>query len=125
MRGVGRLHAVLVDDDPLARVCRELPESACREEPRNYSVHVVSLSLTKVGEGLADPKLVLAWLDSPAACSLPSVSHKAESIRAGLAALALHHQRDNRRFVHDTLTTLRANLGFGSTAFRHAGGIKC
>ena len=57
-----RLHALLVDDDPLAQVCRDLPESACREQPRNFGVHIVSLSLTKVGEGLADPKLVLAWL---------------------------------------------------------------
>lgn len=62
MAAFARLHAVLVDDDPLAQVCRDLPESACREQPRNYGVHVVSLSLTRVGEGLADPKLVLAWL---------------------------------------------------------------
>ena len=62
MTGFARLHALLVDDDPLAQVCRDLPESACRDQPRNYGVHVVSLSLTKVGEGLADPKLVLAWL---------------------------------------------------------------
>ena len=62
MSRYARLHALLVDDDPLAQVCRDLPESACREQPRNYGVHVVSLSLTKVGEGLADPKLVLAWL---------------------------------------------------------------
>lgn len=62
MTGFARLHALLVDDDPLVQVCRDLPESACREQPRNYGVHVVSLSLTKVGEGLADPKLVLAWL---------------------------------------------------------------
>ncbi|WP_207796383.1 MFS transporter [Pseudohalioglobus lutimaris] len=57
-----RSHAVLVDDDELAQVCRDLPDSACREQPRNYGLHVVSLSLTKVGEGLADTKLVLAWL---------------------------------------------------------------
>lgn len=62
MTGFAHLHALLVDDDPLAQVCRDLPESACREQPRNYGVHIVSLSLTKVGEGLADPKLVLAWL---------------------------------------------------------------
>ena len=62
MTAFARLRALLVDDDPLAQVCRDLPESACREQPRNYGVHVVSLSLTKVGEGLADPKLVLAWL---------------------------------------------------------------
>ena len=58
--GFTRLHALLVDDDELAQVCRDLPESACRSQPHNYGVHVVSLSLTKVGEGLADPKLVLA-----------------------------------------------------------------
>lgn len=58
----GRLHGLLVGDDELAQVCRDLPESACREQPRNYGLQVVSLSLTKVGEGLADAKLVLAWL---------------------------------------------------------------
>lgn len=62
MTAFARLHALLVDDDPLAQVCRDLPASACRAQPRNYGVHVVSLSLTKVGEGLADAKLVLAWL---------------------------------------------------------------
>ncbi|HET9066209.1 MAG TPA: MFS transporter [Gemmatimonadales bacterium] len=62
MTGFARLHALLVDDDPLVQVCRDLPESACRAAPRNYGVHIVSLSLTKLGEGLADPKLVLAWL---------------------------------------------------------------
>lgn len=62
MSDSARLHALLVDDDPMAQVCRDLPESACREQPRNYSLHLASLSLTKIGEGLADPKLVLAWL---------------------------------------------------------------
>ncbi len=62
MTAFARLHALLVDDDSSAQVCRDLPESACREQPRNYGVHIVSLSLTKVGEGLADAKLVLAWL---------------------------------------------------------------
>jgi hypothetical protein len=56
------LHGVLVGDDELAQVCRDLPDSACREQPYNYVRQVASLSLTKVGEGLADAKLVLAWL---------------------------------------------------------------
>lgn len=60
--GFARLHALLVDDDEMAQVCRDLPESSCRAEPHNYGVHIVSLSLTRVGGGLADPKLVLAWL---------------------------------------------------------------
>lgn len=49
-------------DDELAQFCRDLPESACREQPRNYVLHVLSLSLTRIGDGLADAKLVLAWL---------------------------------------------------------------
>src|SRR5690606_951104 len=61
MKSAG-LRGALVDDDPMAQVCRDLPESACRAQPRNHGVHVASLSLTKVGDGLADPKLVLAWL---------------------------------------------------------------
>lgn len=51
-----------MDADDLLQVCRDLPESACQEQPRNYPRHVVSLSLTRLGEGLADTKLVLAWL---------------------------------------------------------------
>jgi hypothetical protein len=62
MSGIGNHDGLLVGDDELAQVCRDLPESACREQPRNYGLHVVSLSLTRVGEGLADTKLVLAWL---------------------------------------------------------------
>lgn len=60
MRVFGIRDGLLLGDDDLVRVCRDLPESACREQPRNYSLHVVSLSLTRVGEGLADTKLVLA-----------------------------------------------------------------
>lgn len=56
------LRGVLVDDDELAQVCRDLPDSACRVQPYNYGRHVASLSLARVAEGLADTKLVLAWL---------------------------------------------------------------
>lgn len=33
-----------------------------RHEPRNWLIHVVTLTFTKVADGLIDPKLVLAWL---------------------------------------------------------------
>lgn len=48
--------------DELVPVCRDLPESACQEQPRNYALQVISLNLTRLGEGLAETKLVLAWL---------------------------------------------------------------
>ncbi|MEM1409145.1 MAG: hypothetical protein AAGG79_00180 [Pseudomonadota bacterium] len=51
---------IAIDDE--GRACRDIPESACREEPQNFFKHVGSLSLTKSADGLIDPKLVLSWL---------------------------------------------------------------
>jgi hypothetical protein len=56
-----RAHALLTNEDD-GRVCRDIPESACEEQPRNFLKHVVSLGATKTGDGLADPKLALSWL---------------------------------------------------------------
>ncbi len=52
--------SLIIDDD--GRACRDIPESSCRQEPRNFFTHVGSLSLSKAADGLVDPKLVLAWL---------------------------------------------------------------
>ncbi|HNP36834.1 MAG TPA: MFS transporter permease, partial [Woeseiaceae bacterium] len=62
MSEAGNRRALQIGADELLPVCRDLPESACRAQPRNYALHVVSLSLTRLGEGLAETKLVLAWL---------------------------------------------------------------
>ncbi len=55
------VYAMLASEDD-GRVCRDIPESACHEQPRNFLVHVLSLAATKTGDGLADPKLVLSWI---------------------------------------------------------------
>lgn len=52
--------AVAIDDE--GRACRDIPESACHEEAGNFFRHVGSLSLSKIADGLIDPKLVLSWL---------------------------------------------------------------
>ncbi len=52
----------LLTGDEDARVCKDIPDAACREQPRNYLIHVASLVATKTGDRLAGPKLVLAWL---------------------------------------------------------------
>lgn len=52
----------LLTGDEDARVCRDIPESACREQPRSFLVHIVSLVASKTGDRLASPKLVLSWL---------------------------------------------------------------
>lgn len=54
-------YAMLTSEDD-GRVCRDIPESACKVQPRNFFVHVISLAATKTGDGLADPKLVLSWI---------------------------------------------------------------
>lgn len=48
------------DED--ARVCRDVPEAACRHLPGNFVAQLVALVATKTGDRLAGAKLVLAWL---------------------------------------------------------------
>jgi hypothetical protein len=52
--------AIVIDDE--GRVCADIPESACQQEPGNFFKHVGGLALTKSADGLVDPKLVLSWL---------------------------------------------------------------
>ncbi|MEX6507269.1 MFS transporter permease [Jiella sp. M17.18] len=49
-------------DDEENRVCKDIPEAACRDQPRNAALHLVSMASTKIGDGLLDPKLILPWL---------------------------------------------------------------
>lgn len=55
------VYETLTSEDD-GRVCKDIPEAACREQPGNFLKHVLSLSATKTGDGLSDPKLVLSWL---------------------------------------------------------------
>lgn len=48
--------------DGEGRVCRDIPDAACNDQPRNFIVHVTSLAASKASDGLIDPKLVLSWL---------------------------------------------------------------
>jgi hypothetical protein len=52
----------LLTGDEDARVCRDIPEVACREQPLNFFVHIGSLVASKTGDRLSSPKLVLSWL---------------------------------------------------------------
>lgn len=57
----GWVYELLTSEDD-GRACRDIPESACAQQPGSFLQHVVSLTLTKAGDGLANPKLTLAWL---------------------------------------------------------------
>ncbi len=52
--------ALSAEDD--GRACRDIPDAACRAQPQNFLRHAAALGLSKAADGLADPKLVLAWL---------------------------------------------------------------
>jgi predicted MFS family arabinose efflux permease len=48
------------EDD--GRVCRDIPESACNDQPKNFVTHIIALSMTKLADGLLNPKLILSWI---------------------------------------------------------------
>lgn len=48
------------EDD--GRVCKDIPESACNEQPKNFVTHIIALSMTKLADGLLNPKLMLSWI---------------------------------------------------------------
>jgi len=56
-----RLYEYLADEED-ARVCKDIPDSACREVPGNFFVIFVTQFLTKLGDSLASSKVVLPWL---------------------------------------------------------------
>jgi len=51
----------LVANEEDARACRDIPDQACREVPRNFFLILASLVLTKLGDILVNPKTTLAW----------------------------------------------------------------
>ena len=58
---VGRLYDLATGEDE-ARLCRDIPDSQCREEPRGFVAQIVAQALSKSGDALADPRIVLPWL---------------------------------------------------------------
>ncbi len=54
------LYAKLVNEED-ARVCREIPDDACREVPGNFFLLIGSYVLTMLGDAVANPKTTLTW----------------------------------------------------------------
>ena len=55
------IYEKLVNEED-ARVCTDISEDACRETPGNFSLLLLSYFLTKLGDAIANPKTVLAWV---------------------------------------------------------------
>lgn len=57
-----RVHAVLTGEDALERACRDIPESECTAQPRNFLLNLANGACSKLAEQIVHPGLVLAWL---------------------------------------------------------------
>lgn len=51
----------LIANEEDARACRDIPDSACREVPRNFFRILASLILSQLSDILINPKTTLAW----------------------------------------------------------------
>lgn len=61
MISAGSIYEKLVDEEE-ARACDDISDSACRETPRNFTLILLTHVLTKLGDAIASPKTVLAWV---------------------------------------------------------------
>ena len=47
-----------------ARVCKDIPETACRHQPRNFFAYLVANTFSKIADELSSARLMLPWLMS-------------------------------------------------------------
>ncbi len=59
--GLNRAYRFLVNEED-ARVCRDIDDAACQVVAGNFFLQVLTQFLTKLGDAIANPKTVLAWL---------------------------------------------------------------
>jgi len=59
--GIERAYQLLVNEED-ARVCKDIEDRACRVVPGNFLLQIITQFFTKLGDAIANPKTVLAWL---------------------------------------------------------------
>jgi len=55
------LYTLLAEEED-ARVCRDIPDAACREQPAAFTLQLLAQTLSKLGDALSSSRLVLAWI---------------------------------------------------------------
>jgi len=58
---LGRIYEQILGDED-ARVCKDIPDSACHHQPRNFFAYLLANLLTKIADELSSARLVLPWL---------------------------------------------------------------
>ena len=51
-----------VTGDEDARVCKDIPEAACNDQPRNFFSYLIANLLGKIADEIASAKLIIPWL---------------------------------------------------------------
>ncbi|MBK1693074.1 MFS transporter [Ectothiorhodospira mobilis] len=118
--------AITGDED--ARVCKDIPESACRVQPASFFIHLISNTATKIGDELASAKLVLAWLmaalGAPAALAglLVPIREAGALMPQLLVAAFIRHAPVRKWFwIWGSVGQALAVAGMGLTAFTLGG----
>lgn len=65
---LGRFYQQLNEEED-ARVCKDIPDSACRHQPRNFFAYLVANALSKIADELSSARLILPWLLGAAGAS--------------------------------------------------------
>jgi len=55
------IYTLLVEEEDV-RVCRDIPEEACDEQPQSFVRQLLAQTCTKIGDALTSSRLVLAWM---------------------------------------------------------------
>ena len=120
---VDDLYSKLVNEED-ARVCREIPEAACVEVPRNFFLLIGSYVLTKLGDAIANPKTTLTWMMDAigAPVSLTGLLvpvRESGSLIPQLVIAAFVRRRPVRKWVWATGSLIQAGavLAMGLTAW--------
>ncbi|MEE4637781.1 MAG: MFS transporter [Wenzhouxiangella sp.] len=58
---IERTYRALVNEED-ARVCTDIDDDACRVVPGNFLLQVLTQFFTKLGDAIANPKTILAWM---------------------------------------------------------------
>lgn len=61
-QGLNSLYDWFTGDDEDARVCKDIPEAACRHQPRNFFAYLFANLMGKIADELASARLILPWL---------------------------------------------------------------
>lgn len=61
--GIGWFYDLLTGDED-ARVCKDIPDSACNDQPRNFFSYLFANLMTKISDELVSARLTLPWLFS-------------------------------------------------------------